>query len=241
MKFLSFCCLFISLTIQHVNAYTPVNNSYNIEQTEEERQKLKAFSSLNVSGPFEVELIISHKSEIIIEGNKEAINNTLVLSKGKELAIAFKGKKKPNKLIKLTVYTSELREIELKGKAEVYAPETIKGRSLSIQIAEHASCYLDLDVENLKCKLTGAAQMELTGTCKQFAVETEDAAFLTCHELKAEKLSLKAKGASNSSVYAKNSLKVTASNAANILYYGNPKQKDLKSVGAVRLEANPKE
>lgn len=212
---------------------------YHENYASEKKQKLKAFSALSVAGPFEVELIFSNKSELIIEDEKEAINSTLVLSKGKELAITYKGKEQPNKLIKLSVYTTSMREIALSGKAELYGPETLQGRSITITVEEHASCYLDLNFENIKCELTGAGQAEFTGACKQVTIETEDAAFLECDELKAERLILKARGASNSKVFASNYLKVTASNAANIVYSGKPKQEDFKTEGSVRLEAYP--
>lgn len=240
MRFLIFYCVFFCLSLQQVNGHIYDTSIVKKDRkTEESIWKLKAFTSVSISGSFDVELIYGHKNEVIVEGDKKQIDNTSVVLRGKELVIKHKKESHSNKLIKLSIYCGSLREIYAAGKAELRAPETMEGRLLNITIAEHASCYMDLKYENIKCELSGAAQVDFSGHCKQLTIETADAVYLECQELKAERLTIKAKGASSTKLYATQYLKVAASNAANIVYWGKPKQKDFKTEGSVRLEANP--
>lgn len=240
MRYLIFWGLFFCLSFESTSSVV-IKNATEIKarKTEENSIKLKPFTSLNISGPYEVELLFSNKNEIIIDANKEERDKSLIVSKGKELAISYEGKDDINKLIKITIYTESLREIELAGKTELFAPETMEGRILNIVVAEHASCYLDLEYENIKCELSGAAQVEFSGRCNQLSIETADAAYMEGNELHAERVVLKAKGATSTKLHATDYLKITASNAANIVYSGKAKQKDIKTEGSVRVEATP--
>jgi hypothetical protein len=95
----------------------------------------------------------------------------------------------------------------------------------------------NLKTDDFKINLSGAAQLDVSGTAQLVDANLSGACRLDGKDLKAANVDINASGASNADVYASAELKAEASGASKIHYYGSPQSVSPRANGASKITA----
>jgi Putative auto-transporter adhesin, head GIN domain len=168
-----------------------------------EKRNVPAFTAVNISGAYDVEIVVQKEQSLEIEGDDNLL--PLIKTEVRNGVLEINNEKGFN-----TKHTLRVR---------ISVPQ-LKGISTS-----GAS---DLIVSNVKSDefnidTSGASSLKVAGETKTLALEMSGAGDVDAKELRAEKVMVNSSGAAGAEVFASEDLRVDASGAGHIDYYGNPK------------------
>ncbi|MEZ4742958.1 MAG: head GIN domain-containing protein [Bdellovibrionota bacterium] len=201
-KFLCFFALFTSHLKQFELYATSIEsaNSYRKSFTLEE------FQALHISGKFEIEVNIEKKQSLTIEAERDYLDSLNIQVKNKVLYVVpnstqknFWPWKKDKAIIKISV--NKLSAVELMGSSQFFLHN----------IAAH----------HFKISASGATKLDLAGNVEFLKVDVSGATEVKAFKLKAKHIDIRAMDACDVEVFAKKSVKVSASGASNVTYKGN--------------------
>ncbi len=89
-----------------------------------------------------------------------------------------------------------------------------------------------IDTEELQCHLSGASEIQLTGTCNRLSIESSGASRINSKMLVARDVRVNISGAGNAEIHASSSLSGSCSGAVKIRYAGSPASVKVSSSGA---------
>jgi hypothetical protein len=177
-----------------------------------EKRDVPVFSSIEVSGAYEVEIVAQKSQSLEVEGD----DNLLPLIKtevndGVLHIYNEKGFNTKNKLrVRITVQNME--GINTSGASDI----NVSGVKTD-----------DVDID-----ASGASNIKIAGETKGFRVDMSGAGELDAKELHAQSAVVHISGAAQADVYATEALAAKVSGAGTLNYYGNPKNVEEDSSGA---------
>jgi hypothetical protein len=177
-----------------------------------EKREVPAFSSLEISGAYEVEIVAQKEQSLEIEGDdnllpliKTDVNNGV-----------------------LHIYSD--KNFNTKNKLHVrIAVRSFDGINTS-GASDIAATGINSDDFNVEA--SGASNIELAGEAKRLDVHMSGAGELDAKELHAYNVNVSISGAARADVYATEHLEASVSGAGNVNYYGDPKDVSEDTSGA---------
>lgn len=193
-------------------------NDQRIERTTE----LGDFTSCTFSGEYEVTLVESRSSKVIIEADENLFDYITVDETGDKLHIDSKGNLKSDDGIKVELHFTDLEKIEWMGAGKLVSDGKIDFEDLTIYIAGAGQIDLDLEADDLEIRLSGAGDVKLTGEVEDLNVAISGAGNLNAYGLEAVVADITITGVGSADVYASEELDAQVSGLGNINYKGNP-------------------
>lgn len=197
--------------------------------------KLSSFKNVSVSSGIDLYLDPSGKNQAELVTDKNVISAVEVIQEGSTLIFKLKeGVRKTTKGIKIYLSYKTLEGIKASGGSDVYTKDNtaIKGQSLSIEASGGADIRLTIDVESLKCKTSGGSDTYLKGSANFASFDCSGGSDVKAKELATQTCSIESSGGSDAIVTATKSVKIDASGASDVTYYGNPKSVSVSKSGA---------
>lgn len=181
-----------------------------------ETRAIEDFIKLDVSGNFDVEVIVGKplSLEIVAESNLMKYIKTKV--KNNTLYILTKENLRPREDLKIIVSVSKLEAIECSGVNDVIAQ--------------------GVNSDKFEIDLSGAASINISGSANRLYIDVSGAADLLAKELITEDVRIDVSGAANAEIYANNSCDADVSGAGYIELYGNAQDVNMNISGAGSLE-----
>ena len=180
-----------------------------------EKRNVPAFAAVDISGAYEVEVVVQKEQSLEIEGDdnllpliKTEVNNGVLEIKNEK---SFSTKSK----LRVRISVLDLDGVSTSGASDIVV-SGVKSDEFNI-------------------KASGAGSLKLSGETKSLKLDTSGASEIDAKDLRSEKVSVDSSGASNLDVYATEELLVDSSGAGNVNYYGNPKKVDQDVSGAARI------
>lgn len=184
-------------------------------EIEEEVREVSQFSKVEISGAYEVEIVVGneHKVEISAEDNLLSLIKTKV--RGNTLVIENRKNISPREDIVIKITTETLERIETSGASSIYA-NNIDARTFSLDFSGAGSVYLE-------------------GDCSRLIVDMSGAGSLNAKKLIANDVQIEISGASSAKVFASESISADVSGVGSIDYYGDPEdvRTDVSGVGSI--------
>lgn len=177
-----------------------------------ESREVSDFKAIDVSGAFEVEIIVQKDFSIQVEADDNLLQFIKTEVSGDTLKISSEKSFKSNNPLKIRITAPDIDNLDLSGASKVN--------------------LVNLNNDSLSLDSSGASKIKIEGTTKTFTVEMSGASKLDAENLKAENVSVDSSGASSASVFVTNELKANLSGATNVVYSGNPKNVEKKTSGA---------
>ena len=198
------------------------------------QENLKPFTSINVFGPFEIELISSDKEAIEMETINSDEDDFLVEVIKGELQLKFKSlhyltdrdydeHKKGGPLIKTKIYFKELDELHGSAGAVFSCKETIRNKKLIITAYMGSEMKLTVVTETVFAKASMGAVINLSGRTDFLEVKAYTGGVIKASRLEGKSAYVKASIGSDVSVLAIDEIDIDASLGANVKYSGDPK------------------
>jgi hypothetical protein len=168
-----------------------------------EKRNVPAFTSVDLSGAFEVEITAQKDLSVELEGDdnilpliKTEVKNG-VLTVGNSESISTKSK------LRLKISVPTLDGISASGASDIVAS--------------------GVKSDNFRIDTSGASNLQISGETKALEVEMSGAGEVDAKDFRAQKVNITSSGAAHADVYASEELTASVSGAGNVNYYGDPK------------------
>lgn len=182
---------------------------------DEETREVDQFSKIEISGAYEVEIIVGEENKIEISAEDNLL--PLIKTKVRRHTLIIENRKSisPREDIIIKVYTESLKSIETSGASTIYAN--------------------GIDAESFNLDFSGAGSVYLEGDCSELFVNMSGAGSLNAKKLVSNNVRIIISGASSAKVYASESLFAEVSGVGSIDYYGDPEDvdSDVSGVGSI--------
>lgn len=180
-----------------------------------EKRDVPAFTAVNISGAYDVEIVAQKEQSLEIEGDDNLLPLIRTEVNGGVLDISNEKPFSTRNKLRVRISVPNLDGISASGASEIVASGV-----------KSADFHIDT---------SGAGSLKVSGETKALALEMSGAGDVDARDLRAQKVSVNSSGASSAEVYASEELRVDASGAGNIDYYGDPKNVSEDVSGAASI------
>lgn len=180
-----------------------------------EKRDVPAFSAVNISGAFDVEIVVQKEQSLEIEGDDNLLPLIKTEVKNGVLSINNEKSFSTKKALRVRISVPDLDAISTSGASE-FTVTNVKSDEFNIEAS-------------------GAGSIEISGETKTLEVGMSGAVNLDAKDLKAQKVNITSSGAASADVYASEELRASVSGAGNVDYYGDPKtvSEDASGAGSI--------
>ena len=191
------------------------------------------FNELRISGPYKVNIVRGEKYRVVLNGTEPYMEKADVSQDGNKISIRYNDDDdlklhRYNRKVTIKIMCPNLSDVRLLG-AVTGNISGFEEDELYIRLDGTSEVELDVDVYSLDVKLSGAAELDITGTGRKLNANISTASFLNTYNYMAEIVSLKASGASKARIYATEELEIEASLVSEVKYRGGAKVSKVKS------------
>lgn len=200
-------------------------------------RSVKNFNKIEVSGAFNVILTQGTTEKLTIEADDDMMQKIITEVKGGTLIIRLQNNtsihNKSDLIAELTFVN--LDGIDVSGAVKLNGTNAMKFSKLEIEASGATEINLDLSATHLDCDLSGASKITLQGNAPELDVDLSGASDMVAGNFRTRSCILDCSGASKSSVFATEVLKVDGSGASHVTYTGNPATVESNMSGASTL------
>lgn len=174
------------------------------------------FTSVDVSGAYDVEITCGQKNDIQIIGDDNIVPLISTTVKENTLYISHDGSIHPKTKLRVVITVGDINQVSSSGASNI-AVRGIHNEEFDIDVSGAGSFYASGETGKLSVDLSGATD-----------VDTKD--------LRAKAVTIDVSGASDAEVFASEELSAEVSGVGNITYYGNPQtvNQEVSGVGSIR-------
>jgi hypothetical protein len=196
--------------------------------------KVAEFSAVSVSSGIDLYLEPTGKNELVAVTDKNVLDVIEVEQNGDRVTIKLKeGVRKTTNGIKVYVSYKKLHELSASGGSDVYMKDdaTLKSDKLSLEGSGGSDLRLRLDVGSLAGDFSGGSDAYLSGRARTANIDISGGSDLKAKDLDTEVCSISASGGSDAVITATKEIKVDASGASDVSYYGSPSKTSVSKSG----------
>lgn len=215
------------------------------------------FKNIQAGSIFELELLPSDTFGIAITTNQNIFEYVEVTKSGSTLNlhlthnISFRGPV----TLKARIGMPELQSVILSGAAKATAYGFQPTPVFNLNLSGASRFDMDLDADEFRCNisgagkakgrlrsvdtrihLSGAAELSLDGSGGNASIITSGAGAANLADFEMENVDINASGGSHASIYVHQTLNVTLSGGASLVYGGNPSIGKVNVSGGARLQ-----
>jgi hypothetical protein len=180
-----------------------------------EKRNVGAFTALDTSGAFEIEVVCQKEPSLELEGDDNILPLVKTEVRGGTLYLSPEKPYSARKAIRVKITMPNLESISSSGAG-------------SFRVT-------DIKNEQLKIDTSGASNIDLAGETRSLDMDMSGASKVDSESLKAERVRISLSGAGKANVYASVELNAQVSGAGSVTYTGDPKtvNKKVSGVGSV--------
>ena len=201
-----------------------------------EIRNVEAFSSVDISGGYEVHIAQTGESSLRIEADENLHQYIESHVEDGVLYVSSKRRIGRSKELDLYLTVDQLSSIESSGATELSSRGTIEGADLELDFSGAVEAELALIYDRIHGDFSGAAELNLSGEASEVMIDASGAVEVNALELKTQRFSLDVSGAGEAEVYVTEELNIDASGAVEVRYKGNPKTVNRDVSGAASIE-----
>ncbi|MEM6844011.1 MAG: head GIN domain-containing protein [Bacteroidota bacterium] len=187
-----------------------------------ETRPISFFSAIAVSGSVDVYLSQEEEASVMVEADENLQEIIQTEVKGNTLYISERKNIRKAEARKVYVGFRELTSLIAEGATDIYGRTPIRGETLEVGISGASDVTLEVYVDELICRIKGAADGYLSGEAIAMIARVSGSSDLEAGDLISQSCQVEASGASDAFVHATESLDAKASGSSDIEYRGNP-------------------
>lgn len=204
-----------SLVVSQADASAQANCKKGNGSVKTESRKVGTFTSIDVSGGYDVEVVVQQAPSLVISGESNILPQIITEIKGSTLFIYNKGCISTQKRLKLKITSKQIQKISAAGANKIKVS--------------------NLNNQTFNIAQSGGAKTELFGKTKQIYIKVAGAGDVSAQKLYSQQAKVEISGAGNVNVFATESLNAKIVGVGVIKYYGKPKTvtKNIVGVGSI--------
>lgn len=203
-------------------------------QEREERRVSGTFEKVSVSSGVDLFLKQGEDYEIIVEGEKDAVNNLVTELKGNRLNVYLKSnffswfwKGEVN----VYVTMPEVSKLSSSGGADLKSVGELGADRIEINSSGGADVEVSVRAVSVILNSSGGADLSIEGQAEVLHAEASGGADINARELHAKKVYASASGGADIEVYVTEEIEASASGGADVDYYGSGKEVKISESG----------
>lgn len=190
------------------------------------------FTGIKAGDSFNIHITQSDVNTVKVDAPENVQSQIKTEVKDGILVISADGNVKSEKEITITIGVKNLNSLDISGASDIHSDNQLNSDKLSISTSGAGDIHLDLKTNELKTTISGAGDVTLKGTAQLLDATVSGAGDLKASELEADKVKARVSGAGNAKVNVKQSLDAEVSGAGDIIYKGNPTDRNVNISGA---------
>lgn len=207
--------------------------------TETKEKSLQSFDELEVSGAFKVKIIPSDNFRAIVEADENLHEYIIISQDGERVRVKMKNNInfKTSNTVKITVYTNELRRVELAGSCELKSDGVLENTDkMEITIAGSGDADIAVKTPEMKVSIGGSGKVIMGGKTRDLKISIAGSGDFEGEELMSENADISIAGSGSARVFTSVELKVSIAGSGDVFYAGNPGnvKKSIAGVGNVK-------
>lgn len=209
------------------------------ENVIEETRTLSAYTEIEISGNFDIELVqgVAGKISIIAESNLLEHIITIVNKEHLSIEVARKINLNPSRKIKILIPFTELEELETSGSGSLVSKKKIESDKLSIDVSGSANLNLLVAVyRSLKISKSGSGNISIEGQAEYLKLDSSGSGKFSGEKLSVNDVAINLSGSGEIRIACKDEIKAKVTGSGNIFYKGNPTKVDTKIKGSGKIE-----
>jgi hypothetical protein len=190
------------------------------------------FTGIKAGDSFNIVLTQSETNSVKVDAPENLQAQIKTEVKDGILNISADGNIKSDKDITIMIGVKSLSSLDISGAAELKSENQLICDKISLESSGAGEVHLDLKANEIKTHISGAGDVTLKGSAQNLDANVSGAGSLKASNLEADKVKVKSTGAGSAKVYAKQSLDADVSGAGDIIYKGNPTDRNVNINGA---------
>lgn len=180
-----------------------------------EKRDVGAFTSVDVTGAYEVEIVCQKQPGLEVEGDDNILPVVQTYVENGTLHIESERGFNVKNPIKVRITTTNLEGLSSSGASKI----TLEG----------------VKNEQLVIETSGASKIDAAGETKSLEIESSGASKVDVQDLRATRVKVSLSGAGRAQVYASEEVNADVSGASSVTYYGEPKvvNKSVSGAGSI--------
>jgi hypothetical protein len=193
------------------------------------------YISMGISG--DVIIRQGTKSELILEGDEETLENIETTVTGGKLKIKSESNSWFNNMTKIKIYITvvDFTGLSVSGSGNVDNEGTLKGDNVDLNVSGSGDIDLTLSATDVDCGISGSGNIHLKGKGKTAALSISGSGKLEADEFEVETMSIRISGSGGAYVYATKEIDSHISGSGTVRYKGEPDKLSNHSSGSGRL------
>ncbi|TRW27448.1 DUF2807 domain-containing protein [Flavobacterium zepuense] len=198
-----------------------------------EKRDISAFTKINVTGSYAVELVKTGGNTLTISGDQDAVSNTLIEVSGGELKIEMKRNFKSKSYKKLTVIVpvNQLEEADITGSGSITSDVVFTG-DFKTSVTGSGKVNLNVKASDAKANVTGSGSVTLKGSATSLKCHVAGSGSLKAADFICDNVSVEVAGSGSAHVYSKKELTGSIAGSGDVTYAGDPAVNDVKVNGS---------
>ncbi|HEX8517472.1 MAG TPA: DUF2807 domain-containing protein [Bacteroidia bacterium] len=190
------------------------------------------FTGIKAGDSFIIVLSQSEAGSLKVDAPENVQSQVKTEVKDGILVISSEGNIKTDKDIVITAGVKSLSSLDVSGAAEIRSENQLICDKLSIESSGAGDLNLDVKAAEIKTSISGAGDVTLKGSTQLLTASVSGAGELKASNLEADKAKAKVSGAGSARINVKQSLDAEVSGAGDIIYKGNPIDRNVNISGA---------
>lgn len=186
-----------------------------------EKRTVGAFTAVDVSGAYEVDIVAQKEPGLELEGDDNLLKLVKTEVKNGTLFISSDSSFSTKQSIRVRISTPEIQGLSASG-ANLVKVSGVKN-------------------DNFVIETSGASAIFVAGEAKSVEIEMSGASKVDTRDLRVARAKVSSSGASRAFVHATEEVSADLSGASNVTYYGEPKTVNKQVSGASSVEAGEPE
>ena len=208
------------LSLLTIYTFTKAQESGDNNVIMQERQ-LPAFNSIDAGGSVNVMIQKGDNQTVQIETDENLLEKITTEVSNGVLTVGSKGIKNATKT-NVYIVLADLKSINAHGAADVTGESLFEADEFTIEGSGASSVKMDIDVNFLKTKISGAADVTLSGRAKVHKIDVSGAGSLKAKGLVTEDADYMVQGAGDAFLNVTGNLKGESKGAADVKFIGDP-------------------
>ncbi|HWS99418.1 MAG TPA: head GIN domain-containing protein [Pyrinomonadaceae bacterium] len=172
-------------------------------KTKAEKRSLSGFKAVNISGAFEVEIVAQKEAGVELEGDDNLLPLVRTEVNDGVLSIFNDRSYSTSDAIRVRISVPQLDAVSTSGASDIVVT--------------------NVKSDDFNVSTSGAGSLKISGEARTLDLEISGAGSVDTKDLRAARVSVDSSGAAEADVYASEELRVSASGAGSVNYYGDPK------------------
>ena len=202
----------------------------------DEEIEVSEFDKINVGGNYDVVLIKSNETKVVIKTDENLIRYINVEIHDHMLSINSVHNLKGTDGILIKVFYEGLNKIYSSGASKIDHEGPLKSDDLQINLSGAGAIALDLETSEIDVTLSGAGVINLSGETDRQETHISGAGGLMAKDLISKECNITLSGLGGAEVYVTEKLTATITGVGGIVFGGNPKLIEKQVTGFGKIE-----